>query len=118
MKKTIHIHLEELEQLSGGKKDFIIRMLDVALQNTPGLLENLNTAVNTGNNETINAAAHRLRPTFHYLGRMDICNLLDEIEHTAAQMDTTDLKQKTEMIVRESVLIFEEVKNKLAELRE
>lgn len=115
--KKEHIHLEELEQLANGSRDFIIRMLETSIAQTPPLLEKLKTANGTKDLSVIAEAVHRMRPAFHYLGRPDISTLLEEIENLCEGNYSGEINHRTEIVLNESIAIFEDVKQTIAELK-
>lgn len=88
-----HIHLGQLEQLSRGNRDFIVRMLQTCLKSIPEQIDVLQLSLKTDNREALQMAAHRLRPAFHYLGRADISAQLEQLEDKAIQADRDHLHE-------------------------
>ncbi|HEU4717821.1 MAG TPA: Hpt domain-containing protein [Bacteroidia bacterium] len=77
---TKHINLAELRTLGHNDETFIRRMLQTCAEQSPGLLDGLKKATEENDTGAAAACAHRLRPTFHYLGRSDLSELLRAIE--------------------------------------
>jgi HPt (histidine-containing phosphotransfer) domain-containing protein len=78
-----HIHLGELETLSHGNSGFVVRMLQSCLKSIPEQVELLHQGLRDNDRETVQMAAHRLRPAFHYLCRADISTQLEALEKAA-----------------------------------
>ena len=76
-----HIHLEELEELAKGNSQFMTRMLSACCQQLPGLLDQLEAALRDHDVELIKRTSHRMAPTFHYLGRKDLGEVLEALEN-------------------------------------
>jgi HPt (histidine-containing phosphotransfer) domain-containing protein len=81
MENPQHFNLRELESMAGGDAAFIIKMLETFSYTVPPFIERLKTALSNKNLPDLAHIGHRLKPSFHYLGRPDLNALLAIIEN-------------------------------------
>ncbi len=81
MKEPKHFNLRELESMAGGDPSFIIKMLETFSYTVPPFVEQLKTALSEKNLPELARIGHRLKPSFHYLGRPDLNALLAVMEN-------------------------------------
>jgi HPt (histidine-containing phosphotransfer) domain-containing protein len=112
-----HLRLDELQELSKGDDAFINRMLESYCTQVPQLLEKLRDGIKTNDKESVRATAHRLRPSFHYLGRTDLSLLLEEIELGSATIPNNSLTEKSELIFEEASLMLREAQEALQQTK-
>jgi HPt (histidine-containing phosphotransfer) domain-containing protein len=74
-------HLRELESMAGGDIPFIIKMLETFSFTVPPFIEKMKVAQETKDLTDLASIAHRLKPSFHYLGRPDLNKLLLIVEN-------------------------------------
>ncbi|HRH65079.1 MAG TPA: response regulator [Bacteroidia bacterium] len=74
------INLTYLKQIAEGNDSFIIEMLEMFLNKTPEALENLDASFRQSNWEELKQIAHRIKPSFGYIGLSGTQKLLAEIE--------------------------------------
>jgi HPt (histidine-containing phosphotransfer) domain-containing protein len=74
-------NLAELETIAAGDQSFIIKMLDTFSYTVPPFIEKMKVALATKNLADLAHIGHRLKPSFHYLGRADLNGLLAVIEN-------------------------------------
>jgi len=74
------INLTYLKQVAGDNQEFIIQMIEMFLQKTPEALEEMETKFREQNWEDVRNIAHRIKPTYTYVGLGDIHKMLAKIE--------------------------------------
>jgi HPt (histidine-containing phosphotransfer) domain-containing protein len=73
--------LRELNVLSGGDHSFLIKMLETFSDTVPPFIEKMKDAFAAKNLPELANLGHRLKPSFYYLGRTDLTDLLGIIEN-------------------------------------
>ncbi len=74
------INLSYLKQIADGNDEFIIEMIEMFLNKTPEALEQMNTCYQQNNWDELRKIAHRIKPSFSYIGLSGTQNTLAEIE--------------------------------------
>ncbi|MFD0941730.1 Hpt domain-containing protein [Pedobacter boryungensis] len=80
------LNLSYLRDMSGDSADFMIEMLDVFQKQTPLYLADLENAIEAKDWKTTSECAHKMKPTFYYVGREDVRDHIQEIERNAREM--------------------------------
>ena len=74
------IDLSYLKEIADGNNAFIIEMIEMFLQKTPEALEEMNASFQKQNWEELRLIAHRIKPSYSYVGLPEIQIMLSEIE--------------------------------------
>lgn len=74
-------NLAELETIAAGDQSFILKMLETFSYSVPPFIEKMKEALAAKNLLDLSKTGHRLKPSFHYLGRADLNRLLAAIEN-------------------------------------
>jgi HPt (histidine-containing phosphotransfer) domain-containing protein len=74
------LDLSYLKEMSGDSAEFMIEMLDAFQSQTPIYMDELEKAIETENWKTASECAHKMKPTFYYIGRVDARDHMQEIE--------------------------------------
>lgn len=90
-KNTEPLDLTYLKEMAGDSPEFIIEMIDLFKAQTPIYLSELEDAISQKDWEKIASSAHKMKPTFTYVGREDVKNHLQEMEQGGR--DKTDMQQ-------------------------
>ena len=69
---------EELKQMSGA--DFINELIDAFLEDAPTMIQNMQTAAETGDVETFRRNAHSLKSNAYTFGATELGRLARELE--------------------------------------
>ncbi|MCH8330271.1 MAG: Hpt domain-containing protein, partial [Bacteroidetes bacterium] len=77
------IDLSFLEEQSMGNKDYILRMINYFIEQTPQALDDIKIKLNEGDMETVGALVHKIKPTTQYYGLSDMEKKLQFIEDIA-----------------------------------
>ena len=77
------VTFEELKQISG--EDFINELIDAFLDDAPGMIENMSTALTTKDIESFRRNAHSLKSNANTFGAMELGVLAKELEFMAKE---------------------------------
>lgn len=80
-KNTVPLDLSYLKDMSGDSTEFMIEMIDMFKQQTPLYIADLEQAVQAADWEKAAGFAHKIKPTFSYVGREDARAHLQEMEN-------------------------------------
>jgi len=79
-KNNKHIDLTYLKQLSNGSNEFISQMIAVFMAQTPEALINMDKYVNAKDWESLHRVAHKMKPSFSFMGIKELENVIGLIE--------------------------------------
>lgn len=80
------LDLSYLKEMSGDSAEFMIEMLDTLVEQIPVYLDDLQKAVDAKDWKATSEFAHKVKPTFYYVGREDIRDYVQVIERNAKEM--------------------------------
>jgi HPt (histidine-containing phosphotransfer) domain-containing protein len=112
------INLTYLKQIAEGNDAFIIEMIEMFLNKTPEALEKLNESFKNRNWKEVKQIAHKIKPSYGYIGMPDVQSALAQIEtlsDTEAQPEKVH-ELMTE-VIRDSRSAFDQLKQELNGLR-
>ena len=110
MNKPQHFNISELEVLSKGDTLFVLKMMEAFCASAPAQLERMREAAGAAAFEDLAALAHRLQPSFHYLGRPDLSALLAEMEDEEKKRTKEEILAATQDFLAQVQAVVEEVK--------
>ncbi|MGN7204974.1 Hpt domain-containing protein [Pedobacter sp. SAFR-022] len=84
------LDLSYLRDMSGDSIEFMIEMLEMFKQQTPIYIDDLSRALEEKNWPKVSSCAHKIKPTFAYVGREDAKNHMQLMEVNAR--DQKDLE--------------------------
>lgn len=91
-KNNAPLDLSYLSDMSGDSAEFMIEMIDMFKLQTPLYVADLEQAIAAREWEKAAGFAHKIKPTFSYVGREDARGHLQQIENAARdQKDLTGL---------------------------
>lgn len=96
--KNKHIDLTYLKELSNGSNEFIIQIISVFMTQTPEELEKLEKSLNTANWDALRATAHKIKPSFLFMGIKELESVVNSVEEFAAKK--INLDRLPEMIAK------------------
>jgi signal transduction histidine kinase/ActR/RegA family two-component response regulator/HPt (histidine-containing phosphotransfer) domain-containing protein len=112
------INLTYLKRISDGNDAFIIEMIEMFLNKTPLALEEMNECFKKQNWEELRKIAHRIRPSFAYIGMPEIQTTLAMIESWSEEKGdksvVSDLMNEVEFGSRKA---FEQLREELTTLK-
>lgn len=114
--KNKHIDLTYLKELSNGSNEFITQIISIFMTQTPEELEKMEKSLNAGNWDAVRATAHKIKPSFLFMGIKELESVINSVEDFAAKK--TNLDQLPEMITKikticEQALVELETEKKL-----
>ena len=89
-KNNAPLDLSYLREMSGDSAEFMIEMIDMFKQQTPLYMEELQQAVSEKNWSKVSSCAHKIKPTFSYVGREDAKSHMQMMEQNARDLNKVD----------------------------
>lgn len=83
MSKPFKVDLSYLNDVAGGNVEFVIDMIDIFLEQTPGYFEELGAAIQQQNWKATGDVAHKIKPTLAFVGAEDLRVKMAGIEANA-----------------------------------
>ncbi|MFM6976874.1 MAG: Hpt domain-containing protein [Sphingobacteriaceae bacterium] len=77
------ISLAYLHDIADGSNEFMVEMIDIFLHQTPGYLNQIETAIQHKDWVTVAEIAHKLRPTFAFIGVQEAIDAMATMEKYA-----------------------------------
>ena len=112
------IDLSYLKQIGGDNPAFIMQMIEMFLQKTPVALEEMNEKFKQQNWEELKDIAHRIKPSYTYVGLGEIHKMLAEIE--SCSISKTNLETIPELLItveKQSQAAFRALEAELSKLK-
>ncbi|TDQ08340.1 Hpt domain-containing protein [Pedobacter metabolipauper] len=117
-KNSEPLDLSYLRDMSGDSAEFIIEMIDLFKSQTPIYMEELKLALAEKDWAKVGACAHKIKPTFTYVGREDAKELMQLIENNARERtDLESLPAACEMIFAFSEVLYKQLDQAKSELQ-
>lgn len=91
MSNAFKVDLSYLNDIAGGNVEFVIDMIDIFLEQTPGYFEQLGAAIEQQDWKAIGDMAHKIKPTLAFVGAEDLRVKMQTMETNArglANLDT------------------------------
>jgi HPt (histidine-containing phosphotransfer) domain-containing protein len=85
VKSKADLDLSYLKEMSGDSAEFMIEMLDTLVEQIPMYLDDLQKAVDAKDWKAASEFAHKVKPTFYYVGREDMRDYMQVIERNAKE---------------------------------
>jgi HPt (histidine-containing phosphotransfer) domain-containing protein len=118
-KNTAPLDLSYLRDMSGDSADFMIEMIEMFQKQTPIYIAELEQAIEAEDWKATYEHAHKMKPTFFYVGREDARDHMQEMENNAREQKNIETLPAAFMEVKSFVEILyqqlEEAKAKLLE---
>ena len=77
------LDLSYLTEMVGHNPEFMIEVFDMFIEQTPFYMAELENALSVENWGELGNCAHKIKPTFSYIGRNDIKDFVQSIEYNA-----------------------------------
>lgn len=90
-KNTEPLDLSYLRDMSGNSIEFMIEMIDMFKQQTPIYIKDLADALAEKNWTKVSSCAHKIKPTFAYVGREDAKDHMQLMEHNARDQKDVEM---------------------------
>lgn len=115
--RPIVINLSYLREVASDNTEFIIEMIDIFLAQTPGYAELLTTAIENKDWNRMSEMAHKIKPTFSFIGVESAQQKMAEIEKKSRdQVDYEGIVADFEDMKSAFTEIFVRLEDKKAEL--
>ena len=112
------IDLSYLRQIGGDNPAFIMQMIEMFLQKTPGALEEMNEKFRQQNWNDLKDIAHRIKPSYTYIGLKQIHSMLAEIENNSTSRTNLDsIPQLMNDVEVQSQAAFKALEQELQKLK-
>ncbi|PST83501.1 histidine phosphotransferase [Pedobacter yulinensis] len=89
-KNSQPVDLSYLSDMAGDSPEFMIEMIDLFKSQTPVYIAELEQAVKENDWAKVSMHAHRVKPTFIYVGRDDAKNHMQMMENNAKNGEDLD----------------------------
>jgi HPt (histidine-containing phosphotransfer) domain-containing protein len=90
-KNTQPLDLSYLRDMSGNSIEFMIEMIDMFKQQTPIYIKDLSDALAEKNWVKVSSCAHKIKPTFAYVGREDAKDHMQLMEQNAREQKDIEM---------------------------
>ena len=87
---SLDIDLSYLRTIAGDSAEFMIEMIDLFLDQTPGYFDQLQLAVDEGNWKAVADTAHKIKPTLAFVGVNTAKQEIESIEKKARSLENVD----------------------------
>jgi HPt (histidine-containing phosphotransfer) domain-containing protein len=101
------LDLSYLRDMSGNSIDFMIEMIDMFKQQTPIYIEELEQNLLAEDWAKVSSSAHKIKPTFAYVGREDAKNHMQMMEENARSLKDLDLLPQAFRELQNFILILD-----------
>jgi len=112
------IDLSYLRQIGGDNPAFVMQMIEMFLQKTPGALEEMNEKFKAQSWDDLKDIAHRIKPSYTYVGLKQIHGMLAEIENNSInKTNLHTISQLMNDVEMQSQAAFKALKAELRKLK-
>jgi len=115
--KSEELFLQNLEEMTGGDKGLMVEMINLFLNQTPDLMNQIVDHFEKREYELVKSSSHTLKPTFTYVGMEEATELTKEIEELSAQENVPEeelnaLIEKLKIVSEQAIARVSELKNR------
>lgn len=105
------LDLTYLEEVTGGSEEIIKEMLELFLNDTPQQIALIKENSEKKNWDVVRSEAHKLKPSFLYIGLMDAHKKLEELETNARTGEGLEnVSEKIDFIDNRLSEVYDEIK--------
>lgn len=106
-----NLDLAFLYEIADGSNEFIVESIDMFLQHTPALLQEITGAADSANWPVAAAAAHKLKPNLGFFGMLESQAQAQELEYMTKSNNPNDeaIKSKIQELQTSLVPNLEEL---------
>ncbi len=106
--------LDFLKEIAENNEQFFVEFIQMFLQNTPNSISDIEKAIADNNWEAIRQAAHKMKPSFNYVGLKDLSGLSAKIEELAKKKESMDIISGNIQKIKETcTLAFTELEQEI-----
>ncbi|MEM6767826.1 MAG: Hpt domain-containing protein [Bacteroidota bacterium] len=88
--KLLDIQYDQLEELTGSDPQFMVEILEMIVEQTPEVLDDMDTLMESSSFGDLSARAHKYKSTINILGGNALTEVTKELEIQAKQNPTLD----------------------------
>lgn len=111
------LDLSYLREMSGDSSEFMVEMLDAFLKQTPLTMADLEKAILAQDWKATSEAAHKIKPTFFYVGREDARDHMQIMEKNARELvNLQDIPEDFAETKRFVEILYQQLADAKAEL--
>ena len=112
------LDLSYLEEVTGGSSEMIVEMLELFKNETPEQLSSIEENIANQDWDKVRAEAHKLKPTFQYVGMESSYQLITAVETNARNREQLDtISELTDSIKRNFEKALKSIESRIEELR-
>ncbi len=113
--KSSVYNLEYLRSVSGSNEDFIREMVSTFTQSIPPILNQIKTATEEGDWDTVARLSHQIKPSFTLMGITAVRNMVASIEeHSRERIDLVELPKTIYQFIKSCEALLPELEKELA----
>lgn len=106
------LDLSYLTEMVGHNPEFMIEVFDTFIEQTPFYLAELEDALSAKNWDKVANCAHKIKPTFSYVGRGDVKDFVQSIEENARkQIDVELIPDNIERLKELLIIIYKQLED-------
>jgi PAS domain S-box-containing protein len=108
------INLDFLKEISENNDQFFVEFIQMFLQNTPASISEIENAISNQNWEAIRQAAHKMKPSFNYVGLKELSGISAKIEDLAKRNEDMEMiKTNIEQIKKVCEIAYTELEQEI-----
>ena len=112
------LDLSYLREMSGDSPEFIIEMIDLFKVQTPLYMAELEQAITEQEWDKVAASAHKIKPTFTYVGRDDAKEHMQDMEQNAREkMNVKQLAYDFDEVKQFTAVLYQQLDQAKAEFQ-
>lgn len=111
------IDAQKIRDFAGEDQVFMQQMIEIFLKRTPEYMQDLKTAIDQKNWQKIKMYAHKLKPTFSYVGMESFTERVGEIEDYAIKQEIMAILDIMDDVWHDCQIAFDEFKHFLAVIK-
>lgn len=113
-KPKLYYSLNQIKQLSAGKSDFLEKMIQVFLEETPLQVNQMKELLEENDFYRLGRLAHKMKPTIDMFDMLDLKNIIRELESESKNKDVEVLSfgDKVKFTIDRLNLIINDVREK------
>jgi HPt (histidine-containing phosphotransfer) domain-containing protein len=92
------IDLSYLREVTGDDNDIIQEMLELFINDTPQALKGLQEKYEASDWDSVRAVAHKIKPSFMFVGLQNFHNKLTSIENNAREKTSINMSAKVKLV--------------------
>lgn len=111
------INLDYLRKLARGDEKFVEDVIELFIKNTPNAIRNMRKYYERENWEDLMMEAHKIRPSFNFMGTREMEEAAKAIENYASrQTELEKIESFIEKIEKNIEEVYEELKDELRKI--